>query len=212
MDYFERSVLVINQADMLKEVANISTGYAATALSTLLNEKVTMNVPEIDVRAIEDLPRLRVYHQEACGVVFSPLEGEIRGTIFFLTNIDTAIQLTNKLLPLEKQVSDLLEQPLAQSAFQEVGNIMIGSYISAISSLTNVQAYPLVTELSLDIGSAVLAEATYHLVDHETFVFMETTMTIVNDLQKLEGVLIFLPDKASIHDLSAALQRLNGSS
>ncbi|MFS0787007.1 chemotaxis protein CheC [Shouchella sp. 1P09AA] len=203
---------MISQADMLKEVANISTGYAATALSTLLNEKVTMNVPEIDVRPLEDLPRLRVYHQKTCGVVFSPLEGGILGTIFFLTNIDTAIQLTNKLLPNEKQVRNLVEQPLAQSAFQEVGNIMIGSYLSAIASLTNVKAYPLVTELSLDIGSAVLAEATYHLVDHDTFVFMETTMTIVNGQQRLEGVLIFLPDNASVNDLSAALQRVNGSS
>ncbi len=157
------------EKDLLKEVANISTGFAATALSTLLQRQVAMNVPEIALHAMEDLPRLSAYHQEVCATVHAPIAGDVEGTMFFLTSMDTAVRLVKMVLPNVESDLDVHTYPLASSAFQEIGNIVIGSYVTAIGSLTSLTLYPLVTELTIDIGSAVLAEATYQLVEVDQF-------------------------------------------
>ncbi|MBP2033226.1 chemotaxis protein CheY-P-specific phosphatase CheC [Clostridium algifaecis] len=52
MDY---NSLTSIQIDALKEVANIGTGNAATALSQLLNKKVDMNVPFINIVPLEKI-------------------------------------------------------------------------------------------------------------------------------------------------------------
>ena len=42
--------------DQLKEVISIGAGNASTALSKLLNSKVTLTVPEIFIQEIENVP------------------------------------------------------------------------------------------------------------------------------------------------------------
>ena len=46
MDYSELTTM---QLDVLQEVVNIGAGNAATALSELLNEKVDMSVPAVNI-------------------------------------------------------------------------------------------------------------------------------------------------------------------
>ncbi|GAF24287.1 chemotaxis protein CheC [Bacillus sp. JCM 19047] len=195
------------EKDLLKEVANISTGFAATALSTLLQRQVAMNVPEIALHAMEDLPRLSAYHQEVCATVHAPIAGDVEGTMFFLTSMDTAVRLVKMVLPNVESDLDVHTYPLASSAFQEIGNIVIGSYVTAIGSLTSLTLYPLVTELTIDIGSAVLAEATYQLVEVDQFFLMETSMKVKNEEEGMEGFLLFIPNERAVAVLKRALER-----
>ena len=46
------------QLDALKEVANIGAGHAATALSQLTSRTIMINVPEVNVRPLEEVPEL----------------------------------------------------------------------------------------------------------------------------------------------------------
>lgn len=43
------------QLDALREVGNIGSGNAATALSQLLNRKIDMNVPAINIISFQDI-------------------------------------------------------------------------------------------------------------------------------------------------------------
>lgn len=52
MDYNSMTPL---QLDALKEVSNIGTGNAATALSQLLGRKIDMNVPDINIVPFEEV-------------------------------------------------------------------------------------------------------------------------------------------------------------
>ena len=46
------------QLDALREVANIGAGHAATALSQMTNRTIMISVPEVNVRALEDVAEL----------------------------------------------------------------------------------------------------------------------------------------------------------
>jgi len=46
------------QIDALREVANIGAGHAATALSQMTNRRIGVNVPEIRIVRLEDVPEL----------------------------------------------------------------------------------------------------------------------------------------------------------
>ncbi|TET22186.1 MAG: hypothetical protein E3J78_03315, partial [Candidatus Cloacimonadota bacterium] len=46
------------QLDSIKEISNIGSGHAATALSQLTKKKVMVSVPEVKVLKVEQLPSL----------------------------------------------------------------------------------------------------------------------------------------------------------
>ena len=41
--------------DVLKEIGNIGAAHAATALSTLLNKKIEMKVPKVEMVSFDDM-------------------------------------------------------------------------------------------------------------------------------------------------------------
>ncbi len=86
MDYSNLSAM---QIDTLREVGNIGTGNAATALSQLLNKKVDMTVPSINI-----LPFNKVFEsvgedQIVVGVILRIL-GDIPGNILFVFDKKTS--------------------------------------------------------------------------------------------------------------------------
>ncbi|WP_078391482.1 chemotaxis protein CheC [Shouchella patagoniensis] len=189
-----------DQLDVMKEVANISTGYAATALSDFLACGVSMKVPQASYFQLEDLPRLAPAQHQKWAAVYAPVNGEVAGGMFFIASIHSAQMLATQLLKghLKHMSSSLEDDQLAHSAFQEVGNIVIGSYLTALSEIATVNCYPLVTELSIDFAGALLAEAAFYLAEDEQFVLMETTMAIQEINQKIDGLLLFIPDTDSV--------------
>ena len=46
------------QRDALREVANIGAGHAATALSQMTDRKIMINVPEVQIRRLEEVAEM----------------------------------------------------------------------------------------------------------------------------------------------------------
>jgi chemotaxis protein CheC len=46
------------QLDILREIGNIGSGNAATALAQLLNAKIDMNVPQVNILPFAEVPDL----------------------------------------------------------------------------------------------------------------------------------------------------------
>lgn len=197
-----------DRLDQIKELANISTGHAATALSTFLNRRVTMDVPLAFYCQLEDLPRLSIAEAEECAAVYAPVKGDVCGGMFFITSVASARLFVEQLLPNTFSEQDFQVNSLAQSAFQEIGNIVIGSYLTAFSDMMKLNCYPLVTELSIDICGALLAEGAFHVMEEESFVLMETVMQLKNADQPITGLLLFIPDTDTVHVLTDQATRL----
>ncbi|WP_369404725.1 chemotaxis protein CheC [Piscibacillus salipiscarius] len=119
--------------DLLKEIGNIGAGNATTSLSNLLSIPIQMSVPTVNVISFEEIIELTGGPDEVKATTFVEFEGEFTGNMFFFISPEQADQFIQTLTQDAKQ-SILNEQnELAFSAFLELGNILTGSYLRALS-------------------------------------------------------------------------------
>ena len=141
--------------DALREVGSIGTGNAATALSALLGCEVRIPLPEVQVLEFNDaVEKLGGFETVSAGII-SSLSGEINGLMLALVQLD-AINLILKHIMGKQIVSydDLTE--LEDSAVIEVGNILISSFVNALSGLSGVKIVPSVPQLTIDMQGAII--------------------------------------------------------
>ena len=89
--------------DALKEIVNIGVGNAATALSQLIDNKIMMTVPVIDVLPFGELSEASGGGDAYVAGVYLRITGAISGDILFNMPVPEAEQLASLML---KQQSD----------------------------------------------------------------------------------------------------------
>ena len=132
------------QFDVLKEIGNIGAGNATTALSTMLNVKMDMSVPNVALIQFKDI---------------STIIGSEDGMMMFIFDTRSAHHLVNSLmLQDDSKDNDSAEfTEMEMSALNEIGNIASGSYLTAISSLTNLNIIADVPQMTIDMVGALLS-------------------------------------------------------
>ena len=123
------------QLDALRELANIASGTAATALSQMLGREVELNVPRALALPLADAVEAAGAPDETVSGVVIPLEGDIEGLVLLLIPSDSAHSLC-RLLGVEagSEVGD--------SALSEIGNILGASYLNALAAMTGSPSGP----------------------------------------------------------------------
>ncbi|MGI6703204.1 MAG: chemotaxis protein CheC [Clostridia bacterium] len=143
------------QMDVLKELGNIGAGNAVTALSKMMGKKVTMEVPRVHVLEFTKASEiLGGAEAEVTGIYFR-MEGDISGNIMFLLPVDSSRALLNMIMGGLRDTGEFGEMDL--SALEEVGNILAGSYISSLSTMTGMDIKISVPALAMDMAGAVLS-------------------------------------------------------
>lgn len=138
------------QLDALRELANIASGTAATALSQLLAREVEISVP----RALA----LPIGHAvEACGEgerhvggVVVPIQGDIDGAVLLLIEFEQAAGLC-RLLGVEAHTE------VGDSALREIGNILATSYLNGLGAMTGLALEPSPPILHYDMLAAIVS-------------------------------------------------------
>ncbi len=92
------------------------------------------------------------------------MEGDMTGSIFLIMPFHQAEQFIRELIgnP-DFDIDQLGEDHLSSSALHEFGNILAGSYLTALADLTKLEIYPSVPEISLDMFGAVISEGLMEL-------------------------------------------------
>lgn len=143
------------QIDVLKEIGNIGAGNAATALSKMILKRVDMEVPKVNILEFKNVAELVGGPEtEVVGIYFK-VSGDITGSIMVLMDKKSAKKLTNLLMSRNDEEDELDEMDL--SALQEVGNILSGSYLSSLSTLTKLNLTMSVPSLTIDMAGAILS-------------------------------------------------------
>jgi len=126
-------------SDILKEMVTIASGKASSALAEMLDLRINVNVPTIRFVNIQELPKelSDFYEEEVVGIYFK-FFGGMEGDILCFMAQDAAKNLLNLLLGEEMQkFDDSLD--IIKAALKEVGNIVINSYINAMSNFLNLE-------------------------------------------------------------------------
>ncbi|HHX55954.1 MAG TPA: chemotaxis protein CheC [Clostridiales bacterium] len=142
--------------DVLKEVGNIGSGNAATALAQLIQDKVNMEQPQAELIQIENISDIVGGAETIVTAILITLEGDIEGMMMFMLDHSSAGNLSNILL---KDIDEetINENKLDESAIKESGNIIAGAYLRALSKLLNITIEPSIPYLSVDMAGAILS-------------------------------------------------------
>lgn len=143
------------QFDVLKEIGNIGAGNATTALSTMINSKVDMNVPKVDLLDLKELPDMLGGAEEIVVGILITLEGEINGMMMFMMDQVSACRIVNILMGKTSLLEEFTE--MEYSALREIGNIIAGAYLSSLSTLTGIKINASIPYMSIDMAGAILS-------------------------------------------------------
>ena len=141
-------------ADFLKEIGNIGSAHAATALSELLRQPVGMETPSVELVPFDDVTDILGGPEQVVACVYLRVEGEITGSIFFIQTVPAAKQLLSPFL--DTKVDEYGLNELEMSALGEFGNIMAASYLGALMDFTHLTMHPSVPLVAIDMAQAVL--------------------------------------------------------
>ena len=149
-----------SQFDVLKEIGNIGAGNATTALATMLNIKVDMSVPNVALLPFDNISSFIGSEEQTVAGILLEIQGDIDGMMMFLFDMKSAHHLVNSLMMRdvhedENGMADFSEMEM--SALNEIGNIVSGSYLSALSGLTGMKMVSSVPALSIDMLGALLS-------------------------------------------------------
>jgi len=188
------------QLDLLKEIGNIGTGNAATALSTLTGKRIEITVPSAKIVPIERI----IFMFEQPEDIIIGIRMTVKGDI----DLDVLLVLDRRAG--KKILTDLLGSPceditqldeMSSSALREIGNIMCGSYITALAEFTQLYLDPLPPELSVDMLVAIVSEAVLSRADYEdSAIFVETELS-VEDVKSATSQMFLIPGRGSLEKL-----------
>lgn len=143
------------QFDVLKEIGNIGAGNATTALSTMINGKIDMNVPKVALLEFKELPEMVGGAENIVVGILITLEGEINGMMMFMLELESAHHLVDIIMGNPSKDQEFSE--MEYSALKEIGNIIAGAYLSSLSTLTNISISASIPYMSIDMAGAILS-------------------------------------------------------
>lgn len=193
--------------DILKEIGNIGAGNAATALSTLLNKKIEMNVPNVRIVPFHKITELAGGSENVVVSVFLKIEGDANGNMFFILPIEQGERFIRKMTG-DQSFSFLadFQNDLGISAAHELGNIMAGSYLTALSDFTNLDLYPSVPALSVDMFGAIISYGLLEVSQVSDYaIVIDTALYEADTLSSVNGHFFLLPNPDSFQIIFKAL-------
>lgn len=169
-----------NHIDVLREIGNIGSGNAATALASMLDTFVDIDVPEVRMVRLSDLPQaLGQFHTLSLGISVS-LEGDINGVMYHIVRTEFAKKIINRFYPREFSDIDGLDD-MDMSVLREMSNITCAAYANSLASLTGMFINIAPPEAAVRPNSEILDLPTKTLSNYgDTALFIDQVMKIDN--------------------------------
>ena len=191
------------QLDIFKEIGNIGSGSAATSLSFLLKDKVNISVPEIKIIAADEISNILGGPENQVVGILMGMTGDVNGMLMFLLEKETTHILLNALLNQDMQdFEDITEMGL--SALMEIGNILAGAYIGALSTLLNLEIRLKAPKISVDMVGAILnyPAALFGEMGDKLMLIEENFYT---DESSIDSHLLMMPELESLEKMLKCL-------
>ena len=144
------------QIDVLREIGNIGAGNAATALSTILDERVEISLPRVRITDFDTAVNALGGAETMTVGVLVNFSGEANGMIMFLLNMEDAKAIMSILIQDDGEDDGQLSE-LKLSAIKEIGNILGSSYINSISTLTGLTINISIPYIAIDMAGALMS-------------------------------------------------------
>ena len=191
------------ELDILKEIGSIGGGNAATALSSMLSAKVNMTLPRAEILEFNEAIEKMGDPESVVAAIFVEMSGEIEGIMLFILPQEFSDDILFRMLG--KTRVELLElEEIDTSVLTEIGNIVISSYVTALSSLTNVEVELSVPQFTVNMLGGILSVPIAMMGQHSDRIMMVTGDFKVDE-KSLHSSMLLLPDVESLNILMKKL-------
>ena len=143
------------ELDALKEIGSIGTGNAATALSSMIGKQVRIEVPEVRIMGYNEAIEWIGGPEEITAGVLVRISGQISGIMLSVQQLDFVNLVLGSMLNKHVEDYDGLHE-MECSALIEVGNIMISTFINALSGLSGISIELTVPAFTVDMQGAIM--------------------------------------------------------
>lgn len=191
------------EMDMLREAGNIASGNAMTSLGQLIGCTLDMNVAKVRIENITELGDVLGNAEEVIAGMIINVYGDINGMLLLALEPKSAIKIVNVML--DQQMEDLNElDELGHSVLCEVGNILAGSYLSALNTFTGLGLDVSTPQMCIDMAGAILSYPAIEFVRSDnTMLFIETAFKEIDSI--LSGTYILIIDNEAYNKVIDAL-------
>ena len=189
--------------DVLREIANIGSGSAATSLSDMLGQPVDIFIPEVGIAGYnEAYEKLGGPESVMVGVLLT-FAGDLTGMIMFLLPVEFSCNLINLLMCTDIKNYEEIDET-GFSAVCEVANIMSASLVRAITGMTGLFIDISPPEATVDmLGSIMSVPTVYFAAIGDKIMYMKNEIEIAG--QKTRADILMLPDMPSLEKLMGTL-------
>ena len=190
--------------DIWKEIGNIGTGNAVTALSQMLMHPVDIAVPDLKILKYQEVCSLLDSADELQTGIMVGVGGDMEGMFLFLLSETFTMMVLNKILG-EEEREFLNPGEMERSLICELGNIMCGSYINALASVMDLKLEVSVPDVCIDMGGAILS------VPLSRFLRVSDDILMIDNLFHLGGEsflgrILFIPEPDSLDMMLRSLR------
>lgn len=200
MDFSKLSDL---QVDALREIGNIGAGNAATALAQMVNARVEINVPRVNILPFQDVSQLVGGPGAHVAGVYVRVSGSAAANVLFILPVDNATRLVDMML-MRKPGTTWDFGEMESSVLEEVGNIICGTYLNALSAFTRLTFASSVPALAIDMAGAILDAILAHFgAVGEHVLVLETNFK--HRGEEVVGDFFMLPEPGGLDTILSAL-------
>lgn len=144
------------EIDTLKEIGSIGTGNAATSLSQILGKAVRITLPEVRIMEYNEAIEWIGGPETVTAGVLVKMGGQLNGIMLSVQQLDFVNMVLDSMLG--TSITDYSElDEMGRSALIEIGNIMISTFINALSSLADIDIELTVPAFTVDMQGAIMA-------------------------------------------------------
>ena len=185
------------QLDALRELANIGSGTAGTALSQLLGRSVDISVPNAVVLPLaEAVDAVGPAEQEVTGVAI-PLAGDMDAVVLLVFGVDDGGTLCG-MLGIEAGTEDAI------SALGEIGNILAASYIGSLGAMTGLDLDLTPPQTVTDMLAAIVASVlATRAAGTDTALILDSELRVEGEECSLSFLL--LPEPGGVREILARM-------
>lgn len=205
----KKIALSLKQADCLMELGTIGSGNAVVALSKLTHLTMDMSLTGVNLIPFNELsnilgdPSIKVFG------IFSNVKGKADLSIIQIYTKESIVSFINTICEKTEKISFDFADSInslddlnitAKDFILEIGNILAGSYCSALANLMKIALIPDVPNLEMDSISVI---ATNLIKKHskiaDSLVMINTKISL--EEMSLNGILCFIPSMDTLDTL-----------
>lgn len=191
--------------DALKEIGNIGAGHAATALSEILNKKITISIPNVRLETINQIINEIEGPESIVYSVCQYFSGDINGCIFIVFHKLAANHFLRSLFNIaDFDISNPKYQSDGKSALSEFGNILSGNYLASFSDMVGLRFSLSAPIVIMDMISTIITEGLLMAsVESDYGLIIDTILH--GEKSQVDSEILFLPTYKSFHTIFSAL-------